>query len=174
MARSEIEVDPRGWSSRTQVSISMWSIFIYFIVNVYLSKLMNWFISIIETLWQCVSVRVPLCTRSSRTCHGVDVSTSQVDQKPRSVLLLLHVDMKQACQNWWMHIGQCRTGFYYFQITPISKFGILIDKSVSFSQNKIFDVTWIFQKVQVQIRTEFGDSQPALTQSLVPVFKQCS
>lgn len=70
-----------------------------------------------------------------------------------------------------MHIGQCRTGFYYFQITPISKFGILIDKSVSFSQNKIFDVTWIFQKVQVQIRTELGDSQPVLTQSLVPVFK---
>lgn len=70
-----------------------------------------------------------------------------------------------------MHIGQCRTGFYYFQITPISKFCILIDKSVSISQNEIFGGTWIFQKVQVQIRTELGDSQPVLTQSLVPVFK---
>lgn len=56
--------------------------------------------------------------------------------------------------------------------STISKFGILIDiKSVSISQNEIFGVTWIFQKVQVQIRTELGDSQPALTQSLVPVFK---
>lgn len=70
-----------------------------------------------------------------------------------------------------MHIGQCRTGFDYFQITPASKYGILTDQSVSFSQNKIFGVTWIFQKVQVQIRTELGDSQPVLTQSLVPVFK---
>lgn len=47
----------------------------------------------------------------------------------------------------------------------------MIDKSVSISQNEIFGVTWIFQKVQVQIRTELGDSQPVLTQSLVPVFK---
>jgi hypothetical protein len=30
----------------------------------------------------------------------------------------------------------------------------------------------MLQKVQVQIRTEMEDSQPALTQSLVPVFRQ--
>lgn len=59
---------------------------------------MNWFISITETLWQCVSVRVPPCTRSFRTCHGVDVSTLQVDPRPRSVLLQLDVGMKEACQ----------------------------------------------------------------------------
>lgn len=35
----------------------------------------------------------------------------------------------------------------------------------------IFCVTLLLQKVQVQIRTELGDSQPALTETLVPVFK---
>lgn len=66
-----------------------------------------------------------------------------------------------------MHIGRCRTEFDFFQITPAVNLTHKIDKLM----NEIFGGTWFFQKVQVQIRTELGDSQPAVTQSLVPVFK---
>lgn len=99
------------------------------------------------------------------------MSTLQVDQRPRSVLLQLDVGMKQACQTDECILEGVGQSSIFFQITPAVNLTHKIDESVSISRNEIFGATWIFQKVQVQIRTELGDSQPAVTQSLVPVFK---
>lgn len=65
------------------------------------------------------------------------MSTLQVDQRPRSVLLLLDVGMKQASQTDECILDGVGQGSIIFKLHLQVNLAYKIDKSVSITQNEI-------------------------------------